>query len=94
MIHAVDPEPIRLLQVLRIHDLQVASENRLDAGSERMRIKAQAAKNIHQVADADGNASALFHCMDHGIHANDAVCNRIFGMEPEMDEARIGHVGA
>lgn len=75
MIHAVDAEPIRLLQVLRIHDPQVASENRLDAGGERMRIKTKAAENIHQIADADGHASALFHCMDHGIHANDAVCN-------------------
>ena len=75
MIHRVDAEPVRLLQVLRIHDPQVASENRLDAGSERVRIKAQPPENIHQIADADCHTSALFHCMDHGIHANDAVCN-------------------
>ena len=40
-----------------------------------MRIKAQAAKNVHQVADAHCSTAALENGMDHGVNADNAVRN-------------------
>ena len=94
MVHAEHAHAEGLLQILGVEDPQVAPEDRLDAGGEGVRVKAQAPEDVHQVADAHRDAAAFLNGVDHRVHPDDAVRDGVLGVEPQVYEARIGgHCG-
>ena len=91
VVHAVERHPVGIVGELVVLDLDVAAEDGLETGGERMRVKAQAAEDVHQVRNAERHPAHFKSLVNGGVDAHEPVRDGILGVKTKMNETGLSH---
>ena len=70
-------------------DLDVAAKDGLETSRERMRVKAQAAEDVHQVRNAERHPAHFKSLVNGGVDAHEPVRDGILGVKTKMNETGL-----
>ena len=80
---------MRLVPIGRIRDPDVGASNRLDTRTARGLIEANETERVAEIRQRERALAVFRGSSDRVIEADDTVCDRIFGVEAEMNKTRF-----
>ena len=86
-------QPERLVAVGLVRDPDVTAGDRLYAARARGIVKLDQSKNVAEIGQCQRGHAIRDRGVDRLVQAHDAVYDRVFAVQSEVDERRLAHAG-